>query len=159
MTEAALDAADHLATVRAALLLAVDATIMSPCPKRDHARAMLVDATPAIAAVCDELDLARAQICRLVSGQALESDHLCQHLDADVAALAEVAALRQELAEVAHMLAVATSRYDACVTKLAEARRLGLEACAHARALARGAPDVSTRDESVDAIVDALEAL
>lgn len=39
----------------------------------------------------------RKQICRLVSGQAIESDHLCQHLDADVEARAEIARLTADL--------------------------------------------------------------
>lgn len=75
----------------------------------------LRNAAGSIAAVADELERMRAaleranaQICRLVSGHSLESDVICQHLEADVAALAQVADLR---------------------AALAEAKRLGLEAC------------------------------
>jgi len=39
------------------------------------------------------------QVCRLVSGHAIESDHLCQHHGADVAALAQIA--RYQAAAVA----------------------------------------------------------
>ena len=44
-----------------------------------------------------EMAAMRKQICRLVSGQAIESDHLCQHLDADVEARAEIARLTADL--------------------------------------------------------------
>lgn len=50
-------------------------------------------------ALIAEVRSLRAQVCRLVSGQAIESDALCQHHDADVASLAEVAKLRAKLAE------------------------------------------------------------
>lgn len=44
-----------------------------------------------------EVAAIRQQICRLVSGQAIESDSLCQHHDEAIEALAEVADLRAKL--------------------------------------------------------------
>lgn len=66
----------------------------------------LRNAAPAIAAAVEELTAARAeiaalnrQVCRLVSGQEIDGDRLCQHHGADVAALAQVA--RYQAAAVA----------------------------------------------------------
>lgn len=64
------------------------------------------NAAPAIAAAVEELTAARAeiaalnrQVCRLVSGQEIDGDRLCQHHGADVAALAQIA--RYQAAAVA----------------------------------------------------------
>lgn len=94
-------------------------------------------------ALIAEVRALRAQVCRLVSGQAIESDALCQHHDADLAALAEVASLRE---------------------KLAEAKRLGREACQVADGLLVGGTagfhDAITAERGrVAAIAAALEAL
>ena len=66
----------------------------------------LRNAAPAIAAAVEELTAARAeiaalnrQVCRLVSGQEIDGDHLCQHHGADLEALAQVA--RYQAAAVA----------------------------------------------------------
>lgn len=53
-----------------------------------------------VTAMIAEVRSLRAQVCRLVSGQAIESDALCQHHDADLKALAERDEARAELGRV-----------------------------------------------------------
>lgn len=66
----------------------------------------------------EELTAARAaiaalhrQVCRLVSGHAIESDSLCQHHGADVAALAQLATLKSKIEPVRVLYAQARRDY------------------------------------------------
>lgn len=102
------NAAPHLiAEARAVVALRAEAVVQA---RKNR------EALRDLAAAQDETERLRAQICRLVSGQAIESDHLCQHHDADVAALARLAEAKQlgleavRLAESADLDAMASPR-------------------------------------------------
>ncbi len=75
----------------------------------DETQRAIVDTLNAAPALIAEVRTLRAQVCRLLAGRGIESDYMCQHLDADRAALDEVRALRAKLvkarAEITHLTA------------------------------------------------------
>lgn len=77
-----------------------------------------------------EVRALRAQVCRLISGQAIESDHLCQHHDADLAARAEVDRLRTKVdALTAELAAVRTApTIEAAIDRLKLSEATALKA-------------------------------
>lgn len=92
-------------------------------PKDAAAIVALRNAAPAIAAAVEELTAARAeiaalnrQVCRLVSGDEIDGDRLCQHHGAEAAALALLADERTAHAETSRDLDALLTALGAKVT-------------------------------------------